>query len=124
MKPIDISIDASLVEKKRFETVTYTNKDGVVVSRPEFKIKVIPLREEKVLASGDTWELVKTCFVTHKPTKEEVEAKTQLPIIGSGTQFRDKVAVPSFNRDSQGNEIKGYDKSTSVADDATIPDIW
>jgi uncharacterized protein (DUF736 family) len=32
--------------------------------------------------------------------------------------------VPTFNRDSQGNDIKGYDKSTSVADDATIPDIW
>jgi hypothetical protein len=30
--------------------------------------------------------------------------------------------VPTFNRDSQGNEIKGYDKSTSVADDAT--DEW
>jgi hypothetical protein len=31
--------------------------------------------------------------------------------------------VPTFKRDSKGNELKGYDKSATVEDDATTEDI-
>jgi len=120
-KAIDIRIDADLIDKNRFELAQFTDKAGKEKSVRNMDLVIVPLKEEKIVTSGDTWELVKIGFVTQKPTKNEKENKTNLPIIGSATQFRSK-DEPTFNRDSQGNEIKGYDKSTSVADDAT--DEW
>ena len=121
-KRISIKINLLALDKTRFVDNVYT-KDGKEVKEKNMLVDLVISDEPKTLSSGDTWELQSVGFITESQTKEERTAKTPFrPIIGSATAFKDKVVVPSFNRDSQGNEIKGYDNSTSVADDATNED--
>ena len=110
MQKINLQIDVNLINKDRLELKSFVNKEGVTKTQKNLKVTVIPLKETKVIASGDTWELVKVGFITETPTKQENEAKTKMPIIGSATQFRDLNATPKFERDSQGNEIKGQEE--------------
>ena len=119
-KAIDITIDANLIDKNRFEVKQWTGKDGEVKSARNMNLVVVPLKEERVKSTGDTWELVQIGFVTQKPTKTEKEAQTNLPIIGSATQFRSTEEIPNFNKDSQGRELTGYPNSFSSAKEEAI----
>lgn len=122
-KRISLKINLLALDKTRFVDNVYT-KDGKEVKEKNVLVDIVLSEEPKVITSGETWELQNIGFVTETQTKEERTAKAPFrPIVGSATTFKDKVAVPSFNRDSQGNEIKGYDNSTTVADDATNEDI-
>ena len=122
-KRISLKINALALDKARFVDSVYT-KDGVEVKEKNILVDVVFSETPKTITSGDTWELQNIGFVTETQTKEERTAKAPFrPIVGSATTFKDKVAVPSFNRDSKGNEVKGYDKSTTVEDDSTTEDI-
>jgi len=123
-KRISLRINLLALDKTRFVDNVYT-KEGKQITEKNALLDLVISDEPKTLSSGDTWELQSLGFLTETLNKEEKANKVPFrPIVGGATTFKDKVAVPSFNRDSQGNEIKGYDKSTSVEDDATIPDIW
>ena len=105
MNKISITIDVNKIDKTRLQTRVIKKQDGTGYSAKELKIEVIPLKEPKVLSNGDTWELVKVGFVAEAPTKAEREAKTKTNIVGDATIFKDKNAVPKFDRDSQGKAI-------------------
>lgn len=85
-----IKINRNLVDKTRVEKREYVNKEGVKVVEESYEFEAVELRPEqqKVIASGTDWQLVKTHFVTHARTKDERANKVKLPIIGEVTEFK------------------------------------
>jgi hypothetical protein len=92
---IKISIDVTKVPKDKIVERRFTNSQGHEVVARELKMEVVALKPEsqKVIKSGDTWELVKTHFVALEQTKEEKEAKKNSAIVGAGVMFRNKAVV-------------------------------
>lgn len=90
---IKISIDVTKVPKDRIVERRFTNNAGHEVIVRELKAEVVPLKEQKVIMTGDTWELVKTHFVALEQTKEDREAKKNSAIVGAGVMFRNKAPV-------------------------------
>lgn len=119
MNKLSITIDVNKIDKKRLQNRVIKKQDGTGYEAKEMKLEVIPLKERKVLSSGDTWELVKVGFVAEAPTKAEREAKTKTNIVGDATQFIDKNPVPSFERDSQGRPVG--EKAVAEIDPNDIP---
>jgi hypothetical protein len=103
---ISIVVDTKKLDKTRIKERTFKNREGVEVVSKELKLDIIPLKEKRVVASGQGWKLLKVAFVAETPTKEESQAMTKTNIVGDGLQF-EKDETPNFDRDSQGNEIKG-----------------
>ena len=92
---IKISIDVTKVPKDKIVERRYTNSAGHEVVARELKAEVVEMKPEsqKVIKSGDTWELVKTHFVALEQTKEEKEAKKNSAIVGAGVMFRNKAPI-------------------------------
>lgn len=87
---VNITIDVSKMDKTRIVPRTYTNKDGVEVTQKNYRMELVPLREPKLLKSGDGWEMWKTHFVVQAPTDSEREQKVKTPILGDGIVFKGK----------------------------------
>lgn len=87
---VSITIDVSKMDKTRITPRTYTNKDNVEVTQKNYRMELVPLREPKLLKSGDGWEMWKTHFVVQAPTEEERANKTKTPILGDGIVFKGK----------------------------------
>ena len=100
---IKISIDVTKVPKDKIVERRFTNSAGHEVVARELKAEVVALKPEsqKVIKSGDTWELVKTHFVALEQTKEEKAAKKNSAIIGAGVVFRNKVPVVVTQTDNE-----------------------
>jgi len=107
MKKISLTIDVNKIRKERIAERSYTTNQGEKVVLKEMKLDVIPLKEEKIIKSGDTWDMVKVGFVAETQTKEEQEKKEKSNIIGDAIQFRDKREMPNFDVDSKGRKITG-----------------
>lgn len=88
MRRITISIDLGKLDKSRIQKRTY-EKNGQQITVNELKLDVIEVAEPKVLKEGDTWRLVKSCFVAETPTKEEREGRVKTAIVGDGVEFQD-----------------------------------
>jgi hypothetical protein len=90
MSNIAASIDLLSIEGAK-RTTTASGKDVVVIDLGASR--AMPHNNGKVYLSLDIKErkepdqFGKTHFITESRTKEEREAKTQLPIIGSGKAF-------------------------------------
>ena len=100
----------------------FKNKDKTKDTQPDYKLSInIGTKETpKYVDAAGIWmkEGANGKFMSGMMTKAFQE-KSGWTI----TEIKpDLKEVPTFNRDSQGNEIKGYEKSTSVADDAINPD--
>lgn len=93
-KTINITVDVTKLDKTKFEDREYTNKAGETVKEKNVKLDVIPLREYRIIKTGDGWEMRKTHFVKQSPSKEEKANKVELPIIGSGIQFMNDDETP------------------------------
>jgi hypothetical protein len=106
MNKISLTIDVSKIRKERFNVRNYKTNQGQEVSIKEMKLEVIPLKEEKILKSTDTYDLVKVGFVAEPLTKEEQDKKEKSNIIGDALQFRNKEDnVPKFDVDSRGRNL-------------------
>lgn len=92
MNKISITIDVSQVTKEKIIPRAFQNNQGHEVIAKDYKLDIIPLKEEKIIKEGDTWQMIKVGFVAESPTKEEKEAKTKTKIIGSAIEFRTKEA--------------------------------
>lgn len=90
MEKINITLDLSKINKAKITDRSYENGEGKTVTAKEYKVVVVPLKEEKVLATGDTWTMVKTHFVADEQTKEEREAGEKTNYVGEGITFRNK----------------------------------
>ena len=71
MKKFNLSINISKIQKNRLRKNTYTAKDGNEVTQTFCDIAVIPLKEEKLIKSGDGWKMYKVGFAVEKGKKEE-----------------------------------------------------
>lgn len=71
MKPIEITLNLSNIDKNRIKERTYENKEGIPVTVKEYKITVVPTKEKKFITKGDGWQLLKTHFVVEKRGKDE-----------------------------------------------------
>ena len=101
---ISLTIDVNKIRKERIVSRSFKTNQGESVTLKEMKLDVVPLKEEKIIKSGDTWEMVKVGFVAEALTKEEREKKEKSNIIGDAIQMRDR-NVPSFERDSLGKPL-------------------
>lgn len=104
---INIAIDVSKVNKNKFVERRYFDKENREITVRELKLEIVPLKERKLLSSGDTWELYKTHFVAYPQTKEEKDKKQKSTIIGDGTQFVPKVEKSTLT-DQEKQDIKTY----------------
>ena len=71
MEKINVTINVAKISKDKIVERKYTNKEGVEVVTKDYKIDIVPTREIKVVAQGDTWIMKKTHFVAESQTKEE-----------------------------------------------------
>ena len=99
------SVDTKLITKEKLVEKSFIKKDGVEVNQKNFLFDIVMTDEHKILASGDTWDLVSCGFITEQANKEEKADKKLMPIIGNVTKFVDKIAQPNFSKDSSGKEI-------------------
>jgi hypothetical protein len=87
MNKLSLRIDTKKLDKNRIVERTFTNRGGEPVTTKDLKVDVIPLKEKKVITTGDGWKLLKVGFVTETPTQEERKAKENMPIVGEAIQF-------------------------------------
>ena len=118
---ISIRVNVLELDKTRFVNSTYNDKDGNKVTKKEVLLDVVVMDKDKhkVVASGDSWNLINVGFVTEQANKEERNAKQNRPIIGNATMFEDKTPQPNFDNDSQGNKLGNTEEDT--IDPSDIP---
>jgi hypothetical protein len=116
MKRISLKINLLALDKTRFVDESYVDKNGQQVTKKNLLVDLVVKDDSKILASGDTWELHDVGFITETQTKEEKVAKTNRPIVGGATMFKDKNAVPNFDRDSQGQPIGKVEEEVNLDD--------
>ena len=99
MTKVTITLDLTKIDKTRIVERTYVNKEGETITCKDYRLDVVPLLAEqiKVLKSGDTWELVKSHFVTNSSNDEERANNTKMKSIGEGISFRDLQPQESTN---------------------------
>jgi hypothetical protein len=85
---LNITLDLSKINKEKIVNREYQNNAGETVIGKEYKIEVIPLKQEKVIKSTPDWSMIKTHFIVESQTKEEREARTPSNYIGEGIVFR------------------------------------
>ncbi len=71
MQKFSIAIDVKQIQKSRLRQNSFTKKDGTKVEQTLCDVVGIPLKEKKLIKTGDTWEMYKTGFLVEKGTKEE-----------------------------------------------------
>ena len=87
MTKIMITLDLTKLDKSKIVERTYKNKDGEEVKQKLYKFDVVELNQQKVVASGATWKMLKTHFCAEPQTKEEREAKKETVYLGDGCCF-------------------------------------
>ena len=105
MNKIQIKVKTNLIDKSRIEKKSYDKKSGEKVEFNEMSLDLFKVKDKTMIASGDTWKLIKIGFVTQTPTKEERESKTQMPIIGDVLEWESLTKQPTFDKDSRGNDL-------------------
>lgn len=93
MSKISVTIDVDKIDKSKITSRTYKDQEGKEVTVREYRMDVVPLKEEKFVKDGDTWVMVKTHFVAEAQTKEERDAGAETTFLGSGITFREKSQV-------------------------------
>lgn len=91
MSSISITIDVGKISKHKIVERSYTNRNNEQVTVKEYKVELVPLKEPKVIKTGDSWTLSKTHFLVEQQTKEEKASKTPSNYVGEGFQFSDRV---------------------------------
>lgn len=92
MKPIEITLDITKINKDKITERKYKDKEGVEHTAKEYKMKIVPLKEKKFITKGEGWEMFKTHFVVEKKDNKEEEDN----FIGNGFEFRreEKAEIP------------------------------
>lgn len=126
MEKINITLDLGKIDKNRITTRTFVNRDNQQITVKEYKLEIVPVRERKLIKSGDTWDMVKTHFVAEPTTKDERDRGIQGNILGDGIQFISRtgyqngyqtmpaapVAAPSY--DNTARRMPGVDTSQRI----------
>ncbi len=92
---ISLTIDVSKISKSKIIERKYKDKDGNEVTAKEYNIDIVPLKEVKVLKSGNGWDMVKTHFAAEAQSKEERAAKAKTVYVGEGITFKKEFQQPS-----------------------------
>lgn len=104
MERITITLDVTKISKNKIIPRTYKLKDGTEVTSKDLKLDIVPLKEEKLIKTGEKdgtgWQLWKTHFVAEQQSKEEKEGNIKSKIIGEGTVFRKVEAEKSEPEES------------------------
>lgn len=85
---LSITIDVSKINKNKITERKFTNSQGEEITVKEYRMDILPLKEEKTIKTGDGWEMVKSHFVVESPSKEEKDQKIKTPFLGDGIEFR------------------------------------
>jgi single-stranded DNA-binding protein len=128
MSKTTVTIDLTKIDKSRIDTRTYTNREGVEVTVKEYKLDVVPLKQERALKKtdgtligGDTWQLMETHFACESQTKEEREANKETVYIGKGVQFQDKTPVDNEQPPAQQVPAGEQPPADNTIDESEIP---
>jgi len=97
MNKLTITVNTHLLDKTKLVDRDYTNKEGKEIMVKELKLDAIPLKEVRVIKTGEGWKMLKVGFVKQSATKEERTAKKELPIIGDVIEFEN---TTEGNKDS------------------------
>lgn len=100
MEKVSITIDLAKIDKTRIFTRTYKDKDGVEHTAKEYKVDLVPLKDERFVTEGAWGKMFKTHFLVQAQTKEERAAKSPSVFIGDGFRF-ERADVPAANDDVQ-----------------------
>jgi hypothetical protein len=119
MNKISITIDTTKVTKEKIITRVYNDGQGHEVIAKDYKLDIVPLREEKVVWSGADSEMVKVGFVAEAPTDEEKKAKTKTKIIGSAIEFRKKSQESTLTAQEKA-EIQASKEAYGIKEDDEI----
>lgn len=95
MSKLNITLDVTKFNKAKIVDRVYTTRGGEKVTKKEYKVEVVPLKEPKFVTEGATFKLIKTHFVVEAQTKEERAAKAPSVYVGEGFVFESKGAVES-----------------------------
>jgi hypothetical protein len=90
MTKINITLDVSKINKSKIIERNFKKADGEIIVTKDYKIEVVPTKQIKVIAQGDTWILEKTHFVVEGQTKQERLDKVKPVYVGEGFTMRDK----------------------------------
>jgi hypothetical protein len=119
MNKISITIDVSQVTKEKIIPRAFTNKEGHEIVAKDYRLDIIPLREEKIVKSGADWEMVKVAFVAEAPNDKEKADKTKTKIIGSAIEFRKKSQESTLSAQEKA-EIQASKEAYGIKEDDEI----
>lgn len=111
MNKITINLNLSKIDKSKIVERVYKDKEGNEVKEKIYKFEIIPLKEKKFVAEGDTWTMFKTHFGVESQTKEEREAKKPSNFVAEGMQFEKKeltsagTKIPDFSEVDNNEDI-------------------
>lgn len=90
---ISLNLDLTKINKAKITDRSFQTKDGTLHNAKEYRLDVVELQpdKQKVLKTGDTWELVKSHLVFEQQSKDEKTQNVRSTIIGEGTTIRDIV---------------------------------
>jgi len=94
MQKFSIAIDVSKIQKDRLRKNSFTTKDGKEVNQTLCDVVGIPLKEKKLIKTGDTWKMYKSGFLAEKGGKEET-TNTLGDIMEFENTTPDKIEYPT-----------------------------
>lgn len=101
MNKLNITLDVSKFNKAKIVEKKFKNKEGVEVTKKEYKVEAIPLKAKKFVAKGKGWDMFKTHFIVEAQTKEEKANKVDSVFVGDGFEFEKATEEKSdFQQDS------------------------
>lgn len=116
MNKVSITLNVSKFNKDKITERTYTNNEGDEVRFKEYKVDLIPLKQPKVIKTGEGWVIKKTHFVVEAQTKEERNNKEPDNFVGEGFVFEKTEPVQSTRSSSVPDSVDYPDEDINVDD--------
>lgn len=88
MKKLTLRIDLTKIDKTKIVDRIYNKQDGTSVIEKNYKFELVPLKEEKIVKSTDSYVLMKVAFLADPSVKNADGTKTNGNIIGDALEFR------------------------------------
>jgi len=116
MKKLSLRIDVTKINKAKILPREYQNQAGETVKEMNLNVEIIPVKDEKVVKSTDTYTLVKVGFIAEKSTKKEDGTYENGTIIGDAFEYRDVIV-----KETEQVIPSGYKAETGEANIDDIP---
>jgi len=88
MKKLTLRLDLTKIDKSKIVERSFAKQDGTTVTEKNYNFELVPLKEEKVVKTTDSYVLVKVAFLADKSVKGADGKYVNGAVLGDALEFR------------------------------------